>query len=143
MLVAPAVGVALAPPAGVDVDEGACALGAVLAGALPEEAFFVPAPVLVPLAEPALVVLPLAEPDVAVLPLVELDRVDPVPAVAVLADADVRFGADDGDFVVGFSALMEQRYAVFSARRESDPGPRTPDSGCRRGGPGPDSAARR
>ena len=113
-----------------------------LAGALPEEAFFVPAPVLVPLAEPALVVLPLAEPDVAVLPLVELDRVDPVPVVAGLADAAVRFGADDGDFVVGFSALMEQRYAVFTARRESDPGPPTPGAGSRRGGPASDSAAR-
>jgi hypothetical protein len=127
----------------VDVDAGAWAVGAVVAGALLEEAFFVPVPALVPVAEPALVVLPLAEPDVAVLPLVERDRVDPVPAVAGLADAEVRFAADDGDFVVGFSALMEQRYAVFPARRESDPGPRRPDTGSRRGGSGPDSAARR
>jgi hypothetical protein len=119
-------------PVPPDVDVGACAFSAVLAGVLREDAFFAPAPVL----------LPLAEPVAAGPPLVELDRVDPARGVEAFFGADVRFGADEVDLVVGFSALMEQRYAVFTARRESDPRAPEPGTGPRSAGSGPDSAAR-
>ena len=48
-------------------------------------------------------------------PLVEPDRVDPVRGAAAFFGAAALFGADVEGFVVGFSALMEQRYAVFTA----------------------------
>jgi hypothetical protein len=130
VLVAAAAGASVPVPP--DVDVGACAFSAVLSGVLREDAFFAPAPVL----------LPLAEPVVAGPPLVELDRVDPARGVEAFFGADVRFGADEVDLVVGFSALMEQRYAVFTARRESDPRAPAPGARPRSAGSGPDSAAR-
>jgi len=136
VLVAPAAGASVPVPVDVDFDEGT-AVGAVLAEALLEEAFFVPAPAVLPLAG-----RPLVGPDFAGLPVAEPDCVDPVPAVAGLADADVRFRADDVDLAVGFSALMEQRYAVFSWRRESDSG-RARQMPARPSGSGADGAARR
>jgi hypothetical protein len=76
-------------------------------------------------------------------PVVDPDRVDPERGVTASVGAAARFGADVDGFLVGFSALMEQRYAVFSARRESDPGPPTPGTGPAVPGRGTDSTARR
>jgi hypothetical protein len=53
---------------------------------------------------------------------VELDRVDGAFVLPALLEADVRFGAGAGS-PVDFSALMDQRYAVCPAARESNPGP--------------------
>jgi hypothetical protein len=91
-------------------------LAGVLAGVLAEGDFFAPAAVALPWDEPR---------------FVAADR-----GVAALFGVGAIFGADGEDVLVGFSALMEQRYAVFSARRESDPGHRPPPAGFGSAGPG-------
>ena len=113
-------------PGDVGFDGAVFAAGAVLVGVL-DVAFVAPVAVAPSRDEP---------------PLVEPDRVDPVRGAAAFFGAAALFGADVEGFLVGFSALMEQRYAVFTARRESDPGPPTPRAGSGRGGPATDSAAR-
>ena len=102
---APAAGI----PGGVGFDEPAFVAGAALAGPSAAEGFFAPAA-----AEP-----PSAEPD----------RVEPVRVVPAFFGVAERFGADAEGLVVGFSALMEQRYAVFPARRESEPSHEPPGTG--------------
>ena len=91
--------------------------GALLAGVLADAGFVAPAPAELPLPEP--------------------DRVEPALVDPALAGAPARFRADVEGFVVGFSALMEQRYAVTLAPRESDQQPPTPGTGSRRIPAGP------
>jgi hypothetical protein len=86
----------------VGFDELAFVARAGLAGVLAEGPFFAP-PAVAPLGD-------------------EPGFVAPDRGVAAFFGAVARFGADVDGVLVGFSALMEQRYAVFPARRESDPG---------------------
>jgi hypothetical protein len=102
---------------GVDRDEGAFVVGAVLDGVLADAGCVAPA---------------LPESTLPESALLEPDRVGPAPVGAA-----VRFLADVEGFVVGFSALMDQRYAVTFARRESDQLPPTPGAGARRTLAGP------
>jgi hypothetical protein len=129
-----AVDVAAAAATGeAGVERPAVAAGGVLVGALAGGAFL----------DPAAVAPPLVAPPWDAPPLVEPDREDPLRGVAALFGVAALVGADVEGFLVGFSALMEQRYAVFTARRESDPGPPTPATSSRRVLPPADSAARR
>ena len=118
----PAAGEAVFALEAVDRDECAFVAGAVLDGVLAGAGSAAPA-----LPESALPESALPEPD-----RVDPDLVGPAPVGAA-----VRFLADVEGFVVGFSALMEQRYAVTFARRESDQLPPTPGAGARRTLAGP------
>jgi hypothetical protein len=109
----PAAGGTVPVAGSVGVDGAVCLAWAflawvVLTGVGAGEAFFAPPAVELPARDPPVGAPPVAEPDgVAAVPV---DR----------ADVDVRLRADDAGLGVGVSALMEQRYAVFSPRRESD-----------------------
>jgi hypothetical protein len=104
-------------PADVDCDEFEVGAWPVLAGVRAAAGFLAPAPPEPPLPEP--------------------DGVEPVLVDPALAGAAVRFWADVEGFLVGFSALMEQRYAVTFARRESDQPRPAPGTGSRRTLAGP------
>lgn len=106
--------------AGVVGPAGVVGVLALPAGGLADADFFVPAP---------------ADPVPAAAPLVGAGRADAARVVLVLAGFAVLFWADVEGFVVGLSALMEQRYAVFAARRESDPVPVAHQAGRRTGLP--------
>jgi hypothetical protein len=84
-------------PGDVGFDGAVFASGAALVGAL-DVVFAAPVAVLPSRDEP---------------PLVEPDRVDPVRGAAAFFGAAALFGADVEGFLLGFSALMDQRYAVF------------------------------
>ncbi len=119
----------------VGVDELALAAGAGLVVVLADGAdgdFFAPAAV-----APRWDERPLAEPD-----CVEPDCVAAALfGVVAFVGAAAFVRADVEGVLVGVSELMEQRYAVFTARRESDPGLRHPARVPRVAGRGTDSAA--